>query len=209
MSLADYNEHNVSNSVAVLLGDRLLNLGYLLYWHHIDAVQTPDQWYPAYSVNQDTYLADATYAARVAAAKGLLTVLGEKSAIPRFITRPTISGQVQPQEFVPIPAVAVVVGDVVTDSQYELGTRNKWRARTLELEVFCRDTTEQATFSDAFTEWFDDDVTFDILDHTTGSLAIVGDVTVEDGKAESSTDADEANATTYEVVFNARLVFVA
>lgn len=209
MSLSDYNEQNVSNTMAVFMAEKFLALGYLLYWHKIDAVQTPDNWYYEYSTNQETYLADQAFSLALASSRGLLTVLPKKSAIPRFITRPTISGAVEPQEFVPIPAVSVKVGDVITDGNYEIGSRLKWRARTFELEVLCRDEAEQAAFSDAFTEWFDDEVTLDIHDHTTGSLEVVGDVLIEDGATESSIDLDDAEASTYEVVFNARLVFVA
>jgi len=202
------NEHNIGNSIALYLAGKLLTEGYVLYWHQIDAVQTPDQWYPQYSINQSTYLVDATFAARIAAAKGLLTILPKKSAIPRWVQRPTNDGRVQPQESVPIPALSVTIGPMATIENYELGSTLKWRGRRLQIDGYARSTTEQSRLVDLLGAWLDQELMLDVLDHETGDLAPVGTVEVCHVSLDTGFDFDEAEATTYEVLFNARLEYV-
>lgn len=203
------NEHNVANSVALYLAAKLLAEGYLLYWHAIDAVQTPDQWYSQYSVNQASYLLDSTFAARVASAKGLLTILPKKSAIPRWIQRPTNDGTVQPQDSVPIPALSLTIDPVVTVANYELGSKLKWRVRRLTIDGYARDETEQSRFVDLLADWLDNETMLDVLDHEAGDLALLGTVEVDRVSLDAGFAFDEAEAATYEVLFNARLEYVA
>lgn len=213
MALEPCNEHNVANTIALVIAQRLLDDGYLLYWHTADAVQTPTGWLPNYSAQQAEYLADPTYAAQVAAAKGLFTILSKKSAISRWITRPTNSGEVQPQDAVPIPALAIHVGALVTGPNYQLGDRaTKWRSRSLMIEAFARTDDEQAYLTDALTAWLAEDAPQDIHDHENAvpgePLQVVNTVEVESVSVDSFTDRDEAEATTYEVLYSARLSFV-
>ena len=209
MSLASYTKSNVSNTLATYLANKLLDAGYLIYWHKIDAVQTSTKWWFQYATNQATYLADPDFADEVEAAKGLLTLLGDKTAFPRYITRPTNSGVVKTQEAVPIPAIAIQVGDVVNDSNYEIGSSLKWRARPLVVEVFARDETEQGALSDYLAQWLDPDTHLDILNHDEGESTAIGSVDIDELTLDSIIDRDESEVTTFEVVCHARLEFVA
>jgi hypothetical protein len=205
-----YSERNVANSVAAYLADCLLGAGYLVYWHQIDAVQAPSGWYHRYSAEQAAYLADATFAAEVAAAAGLITVRGDISALPRFVTRRTVDGSVAAdQEYVPVPALSIAVGPAQADRRYELGTALKWRERHLFLVVLARDGAEQSTLQDALGVWLDGDTVVAVLDHAAGTAAPVGDVRVARVAVERATVADDAEALTYQVALNALLEYVA
>lgn len=213
MALERCNEHNIANTLAIYLASQLLDDGYLVYWHAIDAVQTPTGWLAAYSTQQDSYLADLTYQAQLQAAKGLLTILPEKSAIERWITRPTNSGAVERQESVPIPALAITVGPLVSDANYQMGDRKtKWRSRTLIVEAYARDHNEQSHLADALQLWLDSDARFAINDHENAvegqPLAVINDVEVNGASVDTFTDRDEAESTTFEVLYSARLTFV-
>jgi hypothetical protein len=208
-----FSASNIANSVALELAARLANLGYLLYWHQIDAVQVDapggDLWYPEYSTRQATYLADPTYAASVASAKGLLTIRSDISAIPRFVTRHTLDGTVAGQDEVPVPCVSLLVGPMRAGENRELGTHAKWRARHIQLIVLARDAAEQQRLEERFAVWFDRDTLFEVANHDDGTGAAVGDVRTCRPSVIRATVPDDAEAVTYQVIVNALLEYQA
>lgn len=209
MTLAQFSTHNITNSLGRALGDLLLSKGYLVYWHQIDAVQTSTLWYHAYSQNQAAYLADATFAAQVAAAKGLVTLRADISASPRFVVRHTVDGTVSGTETVPVPAVAIEVAEMVPRSRYEMGTRLKWRIRPLMVIALARTPDEQKRFGDWLSQLFDEDAEFDVLDHDAETTDPVGPVRVDQVTTARVTATDDASALTYQVLVNAFLEYVA
>lgn len=206
-----WSETNFSNSIAVALASNFVTAGYLIYWFEQDAVQTPDGWYGAYSAFQaTTYATDAQFQGRLAAAKGLVTVRGKLTAAPTFVTRPNSSGLVPVRDSnqIMVPALAIEVTPQTPLSQFELGTTNKWRARAILVHGFARDGAEQGVFADLLSDWFDEYVTIDILDHDAGTRALLGTVLVERPKTATDIVIDGAESTTWVVECQAQLTFV-
>lgn len=206
---SDFSTRNIENSVAVMLTRQLLTDGYLLYWLATDGVETPDGFYGQYAANQAALASDVTFAARLAAAKGLLTIRGPLSASPAFVTRPSSSGRVGPQDEVPIPAIAVEIGGAAPTENYELGTRLKWRTRTLIVSAFARSLEEHDLFKDRLAEWLDEDVEVDVKDHEGGSLAVLGSVRIVSPSTEGNIQVRGPQFTTYGVELIAHLEYVA
>jgi len=207
-----FSESNVLNSVALYLASKLFAAGYLVYWHKRDAVQintSSTGWYLTYSANRATYLADPTFAAAYAAAKGLVTFVDTIPAVPRFITRLTDDTSVGPADAVPVPAMAIALGAPVPLAQVEIGTKTKWRTRHLMIDSYTRTTDEQGLFKDALANWLDENTILAIADHDAGTLAVVGSVEVLDSTVASARVVDRAEAVTYEVLLNARLEYAA
>jgi hypothetical protein len=210
MSLLQFSESNIANSVALYVADQLLAANYLLYWQDRDLLQvSPTAWYPEFSVHKATLLADPTVAAAIAAADGLLTVVQTLPALPRFVVRLIDDASVGDADVVPVPALAIELGPPVPLARYELGTPAKWRARHLVCDAYVRSAAEASRFKDLFARWFDPDTLLGIQDHDAGDLAEVGTVMVQDATVASMTVPEAAEATTYEVLLNARLVYVA
>jgi hypothetical protein len=207
--VSSLSERNVQNSVASFLASKLITAGYLVYWHQIDSVETPDGVYPNYSTLQSTYLAIPGFMARVNLSKGLVTLTGNLSALPRFVTRPTSDGKVEGHDTVPTPALSVTVGPMVSDGDFELGSKLRWRSRHLMVQGFLRNDAEQQTFADVLAEWFDDHTIVEIRDHVAGSLALLDTFDLVAPRVAKDTDVDGAEAVTYEVLVNARLEYVA
>lgn len=208
-SLAAASETNIENSIATVFGQALLDVGYVLYWHASDGLQTPDGWYQGYSVNQATYVADPTVAARLQAALGLFTIAERPSALPRTPTRPTTGGLVGAPDQLSSPVAAIKVDPVLTGPGYEIGTRRRVRNRVMTIETVCRDLTEQTRLTDLFPQILDDESTVEVLDHDGGTLAVVGSVDVLKGSIDSQLVPFGADAFTYTVTFHAVLEFVA
>jgi hypothetical protein len=207
--LAKMSEANVANSLSLYLAGQLLAAGYLLYWHTIDSVQTNVGWYNEYSTKQATYLADSTFAAQVAAAKGLITLRGRTPANPTFITRLTNDGTVPIEDSeVPVPLWSVAISTPVIEQNLELGSGLRWRLRGLSIRGFARDEREQSIFVDLLSEWLDQDKIVTVNDHDAGTLAQVGTIQVLNPASNTSTSLD-AEATTFAFQFNARLEYVA
>jgi hypothetical protein len=203
-------ESNVENSVSIYLATLLLGANYLVYWHQSDALQTPDGWYFNYSALQTTYLADATLHARVVAAAGLITLRGDISAIPRYVTRPSRDGTVAGQDEVPIPLVAIEIGPSISLRNYEMGNRpTKWRRRHCMLTLVARDRAEQKALTDRLAVWFDDGQWIDIKDHDSGTLSTITSVQVVDQVPFTAVSPDDAEALTYVSAINAWLEYVA
>lgn len=209
MALAPFSEKNLANSLSLELAERLLAEGYLVYWHPIDAVQTPDAWYYDYSTNQATYLADATFAARRDDARGLITLKGKTSSIPEYPVRPTSDGTVTSQEDVPVPYLAVEVGAMSPGRLIELGSRMRERYRHLAIYGAARDVEEQTWLRDKLGEWFDESTFFEIRDHDAGTLDVVGTVETTMVMTDSATLSLGADALTFELILNARLQYEA
>lgn len=209
MAQSDYSERNIANSAAAYLATQLVAANYLLYWYEQDAVETPDGWYPEYSTKSATYLANATFAARVAAAKGIVTLKGELTANPVFVTRHSSRGTLDGTEYIPIPAFAIEVSPPVVLRNAELGTKVKFRARSLLIFGFARDVSEQGRFSDLLAEWFDDGEPLAVANHDDGTGALIGHLSVDEPSVDTSTVIDGPEAQTYVVELNARLEYVA
>lgn len=210
MAIGGYSVNNVATSLAYVLANVLLGQGYLLYWTESDVVQvSPTVLKYNYSTSQATYLADSGYQAALAASRGLLTIRPEKSAIERVLVRPTVDGTVEDQSAVKIPALSLTVGVMVSGANYELGGQRKWRLRALAVEMYARSLGEQTDFADTVSETFDNNTPVDVLDHDTGTMAVVGSVLVQRPIASRETSPDGEAATTYKVTLNAVLEYVA
>lgn len=218
MSAALFSETNIVNSISQYLATQLLAAGYLLYWHHIDAVQingTSTGWYLNWSVNGATYLAQPTVQTVFTAARGLLTLTGEIPAVPRFVIRLIDDTSIGPADVVAVPTLSVEVGPALPVSNYELGARTKWRSRHLIVDGYLRgpqdapNFNEQALFKDFLALWFDNEQPLAVQNHDDGSLAAVGTVTVMDSVVRHATLPQAPDPTTYQVLLNARLVYVA
>jgi hypothetical protein len=207
--LDDFSSANVVNSLARAAADRLLEKGYLVYWHQIDAVQTPTLWYHAYAANQAAYLAAPAFAAELAAASGLVTIRADISALPRFVVRHTVDGTVPGPEAVPVPALAVELGPMRARGRYELGTGLQWRVRPLMVVALARDPDEQRRFGDWLSALFDEDAQFTVADHDGGSGDPVGPVRVDRASTTQAVATDDAEALTYQVLVNAFLEYIA
>jgi len=206
---SDFSTRNIENSLAVRLTRPLLTTGYLIYWSRQDGVETPDGFYGSYTANQAALASDSTFAARLAAAKGLLTVRGPLSASPAFVTRPSSSGRVGPQDEVPIPALSIEVGGAAPTDAYELGSLLKWRSRTLVVTAFARSLEEHDLFLDRFVEWLDEDVEVDVQDHEGGTLATLGSVRIVSPSPVSNIQVRGPDFTTYGIELVAHLEYVA
>ena len=206
-----FSEHNCANSVAAYVATELLDRNYLIYWHELDAVETPDGLYTNYSTTEATYLANATFAARYNAAVALVTLRGPLTAAnPVFVTRPSNSGVVaDTQSEVVVPGFAIEVGPPVVLDRYELGTTVKWRARHLLLYGFARSEPEQGRFADVLSVLFDDAVVLNVFDHDAGSLALIGPLTVLSPSMNTDILPLGPAANTYAVELNARLEYIA
>ncbi len=209
MALEQFSTANITNSFGLAIGTMFLAKGYLIYWHQIDAVQTPTMWYHEYSAQQAAYLANPLYAAEVAAAKGLITLRADISALPRFVVRHTVDGTVSGPEEVPVPAISIEVAAMNPRSRYELGTGLRWRIRPFMLIALARDPDEQGRFTDWLSEMFDEDAHFTIYDHDAATQAEVGSVRVDQVTNGRATATDDAEALTYQVLVNAFLEYVA
>lgn len=165
MSLRElYTIRNIENSLGTYLAAQLLADGYLVYWHAVDALQTQDGWYSQFSVNQVATLADPQVAARVAAAKGLMT-LARDFAFPPSVTRPTNEGRVAGQALIQVPAAAIRVEPDVALGLYEHGSTVQWRNRSVAISARLRSDGELDGMSDALSGWFDEEVSIPIVDH--------------------------------------------
>jgi hypothetical protein len=209
MSLPLFSERNILNSVAMHLGAQLLEFGYLVYWHKIDAVQTPEGTYTGYTANQSAYLLDATFANRIQTAKGIVTITEGEVAIPRFPTRPTTDGRVATAERVQVPCFGVEIGPEVPQLSYEMGTRQRFRVRALTIEGRARTRDELTAFSDKFTEWFDEDAYLPVEDHDNVTSEGPDVVRVTRRLVTREVVEDLGEQDRFQLELNARLEFVA
>lgn len=204
-----FSETNVVNTVSRYVASKLLAENYLVYWHARDAVETPDGWYFEWSTNYATYMLDATFLARETAAKGLVVLTDSLPAEPRFVERPiTQVGPINQNE-VPIPALSIEVGPSKFVAEYEIGSGLKWRYRHLIVDGYVRTRAEQAKFKDFLALWFEHNQLFDIADNDAGSTAIVGTVYVQEPDVDYAIYTDTPKATTFQVICNARLDYIA
>lgn len=204
-----YSESNVANSLSTDLAGRLLAAGYLLYWEPQDAVQTLSEWWLQFRVNEAAYLANPTFQARLAAAKGILTVAGTLPANPRFISRPTLDGSAPDADEVRVPAMIITLSAARPGRPYELGTTKKWRTRHLMVEAYVRNESELRLLKDLLALWMEPDRVVAIVNHDAGTLAAIGDVHVTQSAVDSDLLFDGSEATTHQVVLNAMLQYTA
>lgn len=210
MTLAvSYSETNVAITVAQYLANQLMSGGYFIYWHGVDALQTPSGWYYQYMANSPSLIADPVFQAYLATATGIMTLTDHVPAEPRFTTRHISDGTVPSSDAVMIPAMAVEVGPAKATGQYELGSHLKWRERRLVLELYARTKFERASLTDSLSVWFDPDVDMTVLDHESGTLAEVGGVRVGSVLVAEDENLDGPEATTYAAMLSAFLEYVA
>lgn len=160
-----FSERNILNSIALFFAEKLLEAGYLVYWHTIDAVQTPDGMYTNYTATSATYLLDPVFSGRISTAKGLVAVTEGETAFPRFPTGPTTTGAVSTADRVQVPCFGIDIGPDVALQPYEHGTDLRWRVRSLFIEGRARNRTELTWFADKLAMWFDEDVLVGVEDH--------------------------------------------
>lgn len=199
---------NFLNSVAEYVAQKILDKGYLVYWHVLDAVQTPDGWYYEYSTNTATYLADATFAARAAAAKGMVSIVPAIPAEPRFVSRPTVDGTVLEASQIAIPAVSFLLGPPQATSRYQLGSGDHWRERRLTVDFYARTEFEQRQWQDWLATWFDHDVHLEIREHDNAG-AVLADTWCRLTGIDSNTVLNRAEAEAFQVVLTTFLEYIA
>lgn len=212
MATIQFSENNITGSLALVVANNILDLGYLVYWHAKQAVQidiaSPD-WYFNWNTNFATYMIEPNFSAAWANAKGLLMLTDYLPTEPRFIERPIdVVGPI-PDDQVQIPALSIEVGPPVEISNYELGSRLKWYNRHLVLEGYLRNRTELSIFKDQLAEWFRGDTPIDIRNHDAGNLALIGTVSVLDAAVDYEINRESTEQTTFHVICNARLEYVA
>lgn len=210
MTLDAFSRDNMANSLAVYLAEALLSAGYLVYWHAADAVQTPVGWYPQYRATQDVYEADATFAAQLSAARGLVTLRDAdamSAANPLYPVRPTDDGDMPSAQDVAVPSLTVELSDIGTGRALELGSSLRERWRYVALWGFARDATEMRWFTDHLAMWCDEDVVSDVADHTQDPPTVLGTVSWRGVELESAIVPIGLEATQFEFMLNARLVF--
>ena len=207
-SQLDFSETNIVNTLSVFLAQKLMNVGYLIYWRQRDAVQTPEGWYYEWSTNYSTYMADATFAARVNSGNGLVVLTDSLPTEPVFIKRHIqVAGPIKQNE-VPVPAISVEVGPPVAITNWELGSGLKMRGRHLIVDGYVRDRSEQAKFKDWFAMWFDNDTYFTIQNHDDGSLVAVGQLDTNDTVVDFAVEVAGQEQVTYQVLCNSRLEYI-
>lgn len=206
---AKFSESNVINTLTIAFADELLANGYLVYWHAIDAIQTLGGWYYTYSTKYALYHADPAFSGQIGNAKGIVTLTEHIPAEPKFIERPITVAGPYPQNQLVVPVFSVEIGSSVAIANYELGTRLKWRNRHLVIEGYVRDRHELTKFKDLLAIIFDNETFFDVLDHDAGTLATVGQVEINDTIVDDFIDVDAAEQTTYQVICNSRLEYIA
>jgi hypothetical protein len=211
MTLAEQlSEFNIVNSVSEYIAGKLLEAGYVVYWHARDALQlNATDWYFEYSTNYPTYLAVPAVLTAMNAAKGIVTLGRSLPAEPRFVARPTLDGSVLPQDAVGIPALSVEVGPAQIVEYLECGTRVKRWFRHLLVDGYARTQDEQGRFTDYFALWFEPDIPLSIYDHDAGTRALIDTVLPLLPNISRAQLIDQADAITYQLVFNARLEYFA
>lgn len=204
-----YSETNIVNSISVALAQKLLDAGYMIYWRLRDAVQTPDGWYYQWSTNFATYMADGTFSARVTASLGLMTLTDSLPTEPVFVQRQLAAAGPIAQNVVPVPALSVEVGPPVAIRNWELGSKLKLFGRHLIVDGYLRNRSEQIRFKDWLADWFDSSTVFSIVDHDAGTLAPVDTLDTNDTVVDFAVVVDGQEQTTYQVLCNTRLEYIA
>ena len=204
-----YSDNNVLNSIALDLANKFLSVNYVVYWANRDIVQTLDGSYFGWSTNYATHMADGTFAARIAAADGMVSLTESLSASPTWILRPiTTAGPIAQNEHL-LPVISVEVGAAVPVRPYELGSRDKWRHRLLMLDGYVTSRKELRKFVDWFGLWYDSELHLDIQDHDAGSLATVGDVEFVDTNVRYRVDPIAVEPVVFQVICTTRLTYIA
>lgn len=212
MSMRDYGQLNILNSISQHWASALLREGFLCYWQSIDALQIADTatgWYLRYSNNRNAILATPAVQAAVASAKGVVTLVPAFPTVPRFLTRLINELTVGKADEVPIPASSLELGAPSVIAREGLGTKAKFRSRRITVDNFVRSERERALLEDLLSETFDEDTVITVRNHSDGSQAPVGEVQILESAVASTQVVTGTEAQTYEVLLNARLVYVA
>jgi hypothetical protein len=204
-----WSRSNILNSLAIHVGSQLLNRGALLHWHAAGALQTPGGWYDGFSADPAAVLALTDVATAAAAARTIVTMLDAYPAEPRFVTRLISESTLSAAHETPVPAVVVSVAQELATSQYELGTRLRYRRIVAMLEAACRDQYEQRWLADVFREALDDDLSIAVRDHDAGTAELLGYGSTQRCVVGTDTYPDAAGSLTYQVVATAVVEYVA
>jgi hypothetical protein len=179
MGLREFSLSNLTNSLAEVLAEKLLEAGYLVYWHSLDALQTADAVYPEYQANQASVLLDESVAEQFANSRGVITLRNADFSFPQFPTRPTTDGAVVASEDVAVPTIVLQVQHQGHGRLLGLGTRERNRYASLDVYGLARDQGEQLYLADTLRVAFDESQFIPVEDHDAGTRAAVGSLEIQ------------------------------
>jgi hypothetical protein len=209
MALSQYTLSNLINSWSEPLSSALLTAGYLLYWLPTDSLQTPDGVYPGFYGNQAAILADQAVAARLAAARGILTIRDDDFSFPQAPVRPNTDGSVAAPEDVPVPTMALAVAHGLNGQLLGLGSRERARYAEVLLLGLARDRGEQRFLVDLLRVVFDETQFMPVRDHDAGTRALIGHAEVMRTEVASEQYPKQADSMVFEFTLSARLRYEA
>lgn len=209
---SEFSATNIGNSLSLYLGAQCIQADLVVYWHELDALQIgtgTSDWYFEFSTNRTAILATPEVQTALNASRGVLTMYGAFPAEPRFIQRLISDVTAGSQQDVVIPALTFVVSPELMTQPYEIGTKLKWRKRSVMVEVITRTAQEQLWFADRLMNWLDDETAIVIHNHDDQSLTELGVVETERVRVEMGTFTDAAMALTYQIVSGMWVNYVA
>jgi len=210
MALAAFSLSNLTNSLAEHLASQLLDVGYLLYWPTLDALQTVDGTYPEYQAEQAIILqTNETVAARYSAARGIMTIGNDDFSFPQYPTRPTSDGAVVSPEDMPVPSIVLHVEHGANGRLLGLGSRERERYAVLSLYGLARDQGEQLYLADVLRGVFDESQFLPVLNHDKATRAEVGLMEIQGATVGTFIYPLGPESTAFEFTLNARLRYEA
>lgn len=199
---ADYSTWNMESSLADHLATGLIAAGWLIYWYARDAVEVPGAFvYPSWMSQHAIYEADSTFAAALAASKGIITLRSAVPANPVFITRLTNDGLEGKYESVSLPTIALELMPERQIRLWELGTRMWLRSRRALLFGYVRNREEQVLVADALQGILEQERLVTIIEHVGGTGSTIGDAILAQTEIDTDLvyDKSEAEALTVDV----------
>jgi hypothetical protein len=210
MALETYTTSNVTNSVTAYLSKVLLDAGYLIHWHRLDALQTPTAVYPQYQAGGAAVLRDVP-AVRdlLPITKGIIALRDDDFSFPTYPVRPNSDGAVVAPEDVPIPTIALKILPSMNGRFLGMGSKERERRSSLLLYGLARDAGEQSHLADVLRVAFDEYELIPIKDHDGGTLGVVGVGEVLGTNVDTFTYPSGPASKAFEFTLNARLVYEA
>jgi hypothetical protein len=210
MALVAYTTSNVANSVAEYLAKVLLDAGYLIHWHGLDALQTPAAVYPQYQAGGAAILQDVPEVRDLLpTTKGIIALRDDDFSIPTYPVRPNSDGAVVAPEDVPIPTIALKILPSRNGRFQGLGSKERERRSSLLLYGLARDAGEQSHLADLLRVAFDEYELIPIKDHDESTLAVIGVGELIGTSVDTDTYPLGPANKAFEFTLNARLVYEA
>jgi hypothetical protein len=209
MALGVYSTSNLTNSVAEYLAESLLELGYLVHWMGIDALQTPAAVYPRFRAGEGQALGLSAVAQVFANSRGIITIRDDDFSFPQYPVRPTSDGFAVALEDVPVPTIAVSVQPGRNGRLLGLGSKKRDRYALLTLFGLARDKGEQLFLADALRETFDQSEYLPVLNHDSGTAAPAGSVEITSSAVDTDTRPLDQESQAFEVTLTATLLYQA